>query len=83
MSSRAGTEVARLRRLRRLAGRRGLALLATERPNPKLPGSGYMLNDDESRRPILGDRPQPYSATLDQIEEYLDRMPEDSEATDE
>ena len=65
MSSRAGTEVARLRRLRRLAARRGLAILAAAKPNPRIENGGYMLSDDESRRVLLGDKPLPYSASLE------------------
>ena len=76
LSSRAGTDIARLRRLRRLAARRGLAILATDKPPPKTPDGGYMLNDDETRQPILGGKPQPYCASLDEIEDYLDRMAE-------
>jgi hypothetical protein len=71
MSSRAGTEIARLRRLRRIAARRGLAILAAERPASQGLG-GYMLSDDEARKVILGDQPKPYAATLDEVEAWLE-----------
>ncbi len=72
MSSRAGSEAARLRRLKRLAGRHGLAVLVASKPSSKVPGGGYMLTEDASRKVLLGDQPLPYSASLDQIEEHLD-----------
>lgn len=76
MSSRAHTEAARLRRLRRLAARHGLAILAAAKPNSAQPDGGYMLSDDATRRPILGDRPQPYGASLDAIEAHLEALAE-------
>jgi hypothetical protein len=35
-----------------------------------------MLSDDATRRPILGDRPQPYGASLDAIEAHLEALAE-------
>jgi hypothetical protein len=80
MSSRAGSEAARLRRLRRMAGRNGLAILVATKPSSKT-GGGYMISHDETRRVLLGDKPAPYALTLDEVEAYLDREtsePEDS-----
>jgi len=74
MSSRAGTETARLRRLRRTAARQGLAILAATKPASKGLG-GYMLSDDAERRIVLGDKPKPYAATLDEIEAWLEAAP--------
>jgi len=76
MSSRAGTEVARLRRLRRAAARQGLAILAAGKPSSKGLG-GYMLSHDEDRKIILGDQPRPYAATLDEIEVWLEKAGEE------
>ncbi len=78
MSSRAATEVARLRRLRRLAARAGLAILAAAKPSSKGSG-GYMLTDDDERKPLLGHQPAPYSATLDDIEAHLETIATDAE----
>jgi len=72
MSSRAGTEMARLRRMRRAAARQGLAILAAGKPASKGLG-GYMLSQDEARKVILGGEPKPYAATLDEIEAWLER----------
>jgi hypothetical protein len=79
MSSRAHHDVARLRRLKRLAARYGLAVLVAERSNSKVAGGGYMLTDDDTRQPLLGHVPAPYSASLDDIEDYIERntRPED------
>jgi len=72
MSSRAHHDAARLRRLKRLAARYGLAVLVAERANSKIAGGGYMLTDDDTRKPLLGGQP-PYSASLDDIEEFIER----------
>jgi hypothetical protein len=79
MSSRAHHDVARLRRLKRLAARYGFAVLVAERTNSKIAGGGYMLTDDETRKPLLGHVPASYSASLDDIEDYIERntQPED------
>jgi hypothetical protein len=69
--SRTDSDAARLRRLRRLAARHGLSILAATRPASKAAGGGFMLSEQESRAVLLGDRPAPYSATLDAVEERL------------
>lgn len=72
MSSRKNSDSARLRRLKRLGQRHGLAILTTGKPNPRFPDGGYMLSHEATRRPILGDKPMPYCASLDEIEAYFD-----------
>lgn len=79
MGSRADTDTARLRRLRRIGHRMGMTILQVRKAEKKKPG-GYMLSMDEERRIVLGDQPAPYSATLDEVEAYLDRF---AEAEDE
>jgi hypothetical protein len=34
-----------------------------------------MLSDDAERRIVLGDKPKPYAATLDEIEAWLEAAP--------
>jgi hypothetical protein len=63
--------------LRRLGHRQGLTILTTKKLDPKIVNGGYMLSADEDFKVILGDRPVPFSASLDQIEAYLD--PDDQE----
>jgi hypothetical protein len=78
MSSRAKTEAARLRRLRRIGHRLGLTILTTSKPDPKIVNGGYMLSADEGFEVLLGNRPKPYSASLDDIEAYLDKREADA-----
>jgi hypothetical protein len=75
LSSRADTDVARLRRLRRIGHRHGLTILAAKKHEIKK-GGGYMLSVEEDRRVVLGDQPSPYSATLEEIEAHLDKLEE-------
>jgi hypothetical protein len=69
--SRTDSDAARLRRLRRLAARHGLSILAATRPASKAAGGGYMLSEEQTRQVLLGGRPLPYSATLDAVEDWL------------
>ena len=71
MSSRAHSDIARLRRLRRVAQRQNLTILVGTKTNSKQLSGLYMLSDDETRRPVFGNVPQPYSATMEQIEAFL------------
>lgn len=82
MSSRKDSDSARLRRLKRLGQRQGLTILTTNKPNPRFPNGGYMLSNDETRRPILGDKPVPYCASLDEIEAYFDTLDGQEEGDD-
>jgi hypothetical protein len=72
MSSRANTATAIERRIRRLAQRRGLSLLAAQKRNPKIDAhGGYMLRDDESADIVFGNAGYEFSADLDEIEAFL------------
>jgi len=72
--SRAQSDVAILRRLKRVAARHGLTILSAVKPSSKVEGGGYMLSNDATRSVVLGDRPKPYSADLEQIEAWLDAL---------
>lgn len=73
MSSRAHTLVALERRVRRLAQRRGLSLLAAKKRNPRIDAhGGYMLRDDETMETVFGNKDYEFSADLDEIEAWLD-----------
>lgn len=74
MSSRAHTDAARLRRLKRIAQRNGLSILATSKPDRLITNGGYMLSNEATRTAILGGHPRPYSANLDQIEAYIEKL---------
>lgn len=60
------------RRVRRLAVRQGLNLLKPEKPTKQvLAHGGYMLRDVESFAIVFGDAEYLFSATLDEVEEFL------------
>lgn len=72
MSSRAHSVTALERRVRRLAQRRGLSLLIARKRNPQIDAhGGYMLRDDETGDIAFGDKLYEYSATLDEVEDFL------------
>ena len=73
MSSRAATQTATERRVRRLAQRRGLSLLIAQKRNPKIEAhGGYMLRDDETFAIVFGNARYDFSADLDEVEAWLD-----------
>ena len=74
--SRANTEASRLRRIKRIASRHGLTILTAQKPSSKTPEGGYMLSLDAARKVVLGDKPVPYSANLEQVEAYIDALEE-------
>lgn len=72
MSSRAASLVATERRIRRLAQRQGLSLLAAQRRNPKIDAhGGYMLRRDEDLVIVFGNARYDFSADLDEVEAWL------------
>lgn len=69
-----GDEKVRENRLRRMAGRQGLGISKSRRRDPRaIDFGGYMLYDLSSKGLILGGGTWAYSASLDDIEEYLTR----------
>jgi hypothetical protein len=72
MSSRAHTNVAVERRIRRLAQRQGLSMLIAQKRNPKIEAhGGYMLRSDETFEIVFGNKGYEFSADLDEIEAFL------------
>lgn len=72
MSSRAHTNVAVERRIRRLAQRQGLSLLVAQKRNAKIDAhGGYMLRNDETFEIAFGNKSYDFCASLDEIEEFL------------
>jgi hypothetical protein len=72
--SRKEFEASRMRRLKRIAGRHGLTILTAEKLTAKQGKGGHALRDDESYTVIFGHTPLPFTATLEDIEAYLDRL---------
>lgn len=77
--SRKEFEASRMRRMRRIAGRYGLTILTAEKLTAKTGKGGHALRDDESFKVIFGDKPMPFTATLDDIDEYLTKLEEGEE----
>jgi len=68
------TEKVRENRLRRMAGRQGMRLEKSRRRDPRaVDFGGYMLVDIRLNAVICGSGAFPYSADMDEIEQYLTR----------
>lgn len=64
------------RRVKRLGRRYGVSLMKCEKPIGKvLEHGGYMLRDDETRKIVIGDKGYEFSATLVEVEEFLEAQP--------
>lgn len=72
MSSRAHTDAAVERRVRRLAQRKGLSLLFARKRNAKIDAhGGFMLRSDETMAIVFGNKGYEYSADIEEIEAFL------------
>jgi len=71
--SRKEFEASRMRRMKRVAARHGLTILTAEKIKVQGGKGGHALRDTDFKV-IFGNAPQPFSATLDEIESYLDRL---------
>lgn len=79
MTSRAHTQTAIERRVRRMGRPFGVSLLIAEKRNAKIEAhGGYMLRDDETFEIVFGNAKYEFSADLDEIEAFL--APDDDEA---
>lgn len=72
--SRKEFEASRMRRLKRLAGRYGLTILTAEKLTAKQGKGGHALREDASFKVIYGHHPLPFTATLEDIEAYLEKL---------
>ncbi|UXN72966.1 hypothetical protein N8D56_18120 [Devosia sp. A8/3-2] len=72
--SRKEFEASRMRRMKRTAGRYGLTILTAEKLTAKQGKGGHAIRDDESFKVIFGHMPLPFSATLEDIESYLEKL---------
>jgi hypothetical protein len=60
------------RRVKRLGRRYGVSLMKCEKPFGKvLVHGGYMLRDDDTRKIVFGAEGYAFSATLEEIENFL------------
>ncbi|KFC72290.1 hypothetical protein FF80_00045 [Devosia sp. LC5] len=72
--SRKEFDASRMRRMKRLAGRYGLTILTAEKLTAKQGKGGHAIREDESFKVIYGHSPLPFSATLEDIESYLEKL---------
>ena len=71
--SRKEFDASRMRRMKRIAVRHGLTILTAEKLKVLGTKGGHALRDADYKV-IFGNVPQPFSASLDEIEAYLDKL---------
>ncbi|WDR01523.1 hypothetical protein PSQ19_12055 [Devosia algicola] len=70
--SRANSDVARLRRLKRIAARKGVTIMTIQKSTPRTRAhGGYMIRDMQSLTILLGNADYEFSASLDEVDTYL------------
>jgi hypothetical protein len=75
MSSRRDHLASRERQIRRLLGRRNYDLLKPKKPNPKIEAhGGYKVRDAATGKVVFGEQGYEFSATLEDIEGWLDAL---------
>ncbi|WP_137151805.1 hypothetical protein [Devosia sp. FKR38] len=72
--SRKEFDASRMRRLKRTAGRHGLTILTAEKLTAKMGKGGHAIREDATHKVIYGDVPLPFSATLEDIEAYVEKL---------
>ncbi|MET3925440.1 hypothetical protein [Devosia sp. 2618] len=71
--SRKEFDASRMRRMKRIAARHNLTILTAEKIKVQGGKGGHALRDADFKV-IYGNVPQPFSATIDEIESYLDKL---------
>ncbi|MFD1252001.1 MULTISPECIES: hypothetical protein [Devosia] len=72
--SRKEFDASRMRRIKRAAARYGLTVLTSEKMKVLGHPGGHAIRHDESFKIVFGDSPKPFSATLDEVEAYVDAL---------
>ncbi|MDV3250719.1 hypothetical protein DevBK_05155 [Devosia sp. BK] len=72
--SRKEFDASRMRRMKRIAGRHGLTILTSEKMKVLGQPGGHALRDDKTFAIVYGDIPKPFSASLDDIETYIEKL---------
>jgi predicted PolB exonuclease-like 3'-5' exonuclease len=70
--SRKEFDASRMRRLKRHAARYGLTIMTDEKMKSLGKPGGHAIRDDETFKVLFGDVPRPYSASLEDIESWLE-----------
>ncbi len=72
--SRKEFDASRMRRMKRVAARHGLTILTSDKIKVLGQPGGHALRDDASFKIVYGDVPKPFSASLDDIETYIEKL---------
>lgn len=72
--SRKEFDVSRMRRMKRVAARHGLTILTAEKLKVLGQPGGHQLRHDKTFKIVYGDVPKPFTASLDDIETYLEKL---------
>ena len=72
--SRKEFDASRMRRMKRLAARHGLTILTSEKMKVLGQPGGHAIREDATFNIVFGDVPKPFSASLDEVESYLDAL---------
>lgn len=70
--SRKEFDASRMRRVKRFAARYGLTILTDEKMKVLGHPGGHAIREDETFKIIYGNAPKPFSASLDDIEAWLE-----------
>lgn len=71
--SRKEFDVSRMRRLKRIAARHGLTILTDEKMKVLGHPGGHAIRDADFKI-VYGNVPKPFSATLDDVESYFEKL---------
>jgi hypothetical protein len=73
--SRKQSDPSRERRAKRICARRGLHLMTPLKPDKNVQAhGGYMLRDAATRAILLGDKDYLFSASMDEVEAFLEAL---------
>lgn len=76
--SRKEFDASRMRRMKRVAARFGYTILTAEKIKVLGNAGGHQVREDDSFRIVYGDVPKPFSASLDEIETWLEQLVDES-----
>jgi hypothetical protein len=76
--SRKEFDASRMRRMKRVAARHGLTILTAEKLKVLGHAGGHQVRD-EAFKIVYGDNPKPFSASLDDVETWLEHLDEESQ----
>jgi hypothetical protein len=72
--SRKEFDASRMRRLKRITARYGLTIMTADKIKVLGGQGGHQIREDKSYNIVFGDVPKPFSATLDEVEAYIEKL---------